>query len=197
VARPWLEFDAALTLVECSERELLAACRDGDVKWRVHDESGALLKPPYTDWTGRADLTARPPRFEMREPYQFLIIGGAKPPAQLSGRWRIVEIERRSLLAHFAEPEPLAVRVVGPIGVILHRAAAAVVRATGRKPGGRTQSTEIVDAYLELVRRGEVTYGPGTLAPIARRLQLEFSNYSTGHIENLIRPHHQEGRRKT
>jgi hypothetical protein len=197
-ASPWPHLDAALELGWIGRDQqdaLVRGCLDGDIRWRVRDEHGKLLERP--DWTGKVDWSAPPPRFEIAEPLYFFVPGTSMPTSGPK-TWCVVEVERQSLRAYFDEPEPLAVRIVGPILVQLMRAAIAKVghAIRGRKPSGNSRAADIIKALEDLVARGQVEFRHGGLAAAARALSLRFPEYTEDGIRKIIKPLYHDFREK-
>jgi hypothetical protein len=197
MASPWLDLDAALELIGRDRRDaLVRGCLDGDVKWRARDDSGALLESPR--WTEEVDWSTSPPRFAIADPYMAIVSRDSplSRPAPAPVRWCVAEVERQSLLRYFDQTEPLAVRVVEPVSVILRRAATMVARLSGRKSSGQTRAPEIIDEFQRIADRGEVSYKRGGLTAAARQLTAKFPDYTEKHIAELITPAYQHRRTK-
>ena len=182
---PWLHLDAALELIGRDQGEaLVRACRDGDIHWRIRDKHGDLLERP--DWTGEVNWSTHPPQFEIQEPLYFFVPGKGMPT---SGPriWREAEVERRSLLACFDEPEPLAVRIVGPVGIVLEWAKTAFRRKqSGPKPSGQRQDRAIRRAIDRMIANGEIGSTRGERTQAARELQERFPDYKLDTLRRKI-----------
>jgi hypothetical protein len=58
----------------------------------------------------------------------------------------------------------------------------------GRKPGGRTKGPAIIEAFLAMCDRDQVSFRRGGLTEAARQLKAQFPDYSVDRIMKIIKP---------